>query len=126
MQGSQAYTLRKTTGRTPIWSSYRPQHGGNFRSLVENDETEFKIFYFWTYKKLVKLRDSQLETVEMEKKKNQVVARNDEGAKGCQLSRTDAKEQQSCRVGDVTSVIWVKGKVIPNTGSVWPRGWVEV
>ena len=64
MQGSQAYTLRKT----PIWSSYRPQHAGNVRSLVDNDETEFKIFYFWTYQKLVKLRDSQLETVEIKKK----------------------------------------------------------
>ena len=37
--------------------------GGNVRSLVANDEREFKILTFRTYYKIVKLRDSQLETM---------------------------------------------------------------
>ena len=34
--------------------------GGNVRSLVANDETEFKILTFRTYQKVVKLRDALL------------------------------------------------------------------
>jgi hypothetical protein len=67
MNGIQAYTLRKT-GRTHIWGSYRTQHvgrgaggGARVRSLVANDETELKNLTFWTYQKILKLGDSQLE-----------------------------------------------------------------
>jgi hypothetical protein len=35
--------------------------------LVAKNETELKNFNFWTYYKIVKLRDSQLETMEVGK-----------------------------------------------------------
>jgi len=41
---------------------------GNVRSVAANHETEFKNFNFWTYYEIVKLRDSQLEMIEGEKK----------------------------------------------------------
>jgi len=34
---------------------------GNFRSLVDNHLTEFKIVNFWIYEKIAKLKDSQVE-----------------------------------------------------------------
>ena len=40
---------RKTV-RMLIWGSQRPMHGvANIRSLVANDETEFKVLTFQTY-----------------------------------------------------------------------------
>jgi hypothetical protein len=41
--------------------------GGGEALLVANHETEFKILTFLTYWKIAKLRDCQLETVEMKK-----------------------------------------------------------
>jgi hypothetical protein len=64
MDGSQAYTLRKTA-RTLIWDSYRSQMAGNFTSLVDNHVTEFKYVNFWTYEKIANLKDSQLEIMEV-------------------------------------------------------------
>ena len=64
MDGSQAYTLRKTA-RMLIWDSYRSQNGRNFRPLVDNHVTEFKYVIFWTYEKIAKLKDSQLEIREV-------------------------------------------------------------
>ena len=41
---------------------------GIVRIFVANHETEFKNLTFWTYYKIVKLRDSQLEAMELEKR----------------------------------------------------------
>jgi len=48
MHGSQAYTLRKTSW-TLIWGHTDHSTGGNVRSLVANNETEFEILTFWAY-----------------------------------------------------------------------------
>jgi len=48
MHGSQAYTLRKT-GRMLIRGHTGHSTGGNVRSLVAKNETEFEILTFWTY-----------------------------------------------------------------------------
>jgi len=41
---------------------------GSVRSVVDNHERELKHFSFWTYYEIVKLRDNQLETMEVGKK----------------------------------------------------------
>jgi hypothetical protein len=66
--GSQTYTLRKPA-RTLIFGIHTGHNtAGNVRSLVANHVTEFKNFNFWTNEKIVKLKDSQLEIREVEKK----------------------------------------------------------
>jgi hypothetical protein len=70
MDGSQAYTFRKT-GRTLIFGIHTGHNTvGNVRSLVANHVTELKNFNFWTYEEIVKLKYSQLEIREVEKKFN--------------------------------------------------------
>ena len=69
----------------------------NVKLLVVHDRTELKILTFQTYQKMVKLRDSQLETMEMKK--------NSSSGKKLQweyqLPHTDANEQKPFKLGEV-------------------------
>jgi hypothetical protein len=64
MGGSQAYTLRKQLERS---FGFLTGHkiSGNFRSLVDNHVTVFKYVNFWTYEKIAKLKDKQVEIREV-------------------------------------------------------------
>jgi hypothetical protein len=67
MNDSKKYTLRKQLERS---SGIHTGHNtaGKIRPLVANRVTEFKILTFGPMGKIVKLKDSQLETREVEKK----------------------------------------------------------
>jgi hypothetical protein len=64
---SKNYALRKT-GRTLIGIHTSHNTAGNVRSFVANRITEFKILSFGPMGKIAKLKDSQLEIREVEKK----------------------------------------------------------
>ena len=64
---SKKYTLGKWVERS-FWIHTGHTTAGKVRSLVASRVTEFKILTFGPMGKIAKLKDSQLETREVEKK----------------------------------------------------------